>query len=324
MQDIIPPRRTTRGSLRPPARPVSRPARRAVDGIFYTRRTTVINDPSGVTETIVDETITSIPQLEPAPMTRPIEHLSREAKDEVLQKALSMAERELKKERRKRRDLKRFSLVLVTSVFVLVTGYVSLDAWMTNNNVKAETSQSSNAGTGGTWTRDEEGRDESVPTAASLASYTVAPQLPRALYIDKLGVAARILPMGINTDGSVQAPRNIFDAGWYTGSVKPSEEGAMFVDGHASGPTREGLFAYLDKLAEGDEIRVEKGDRSIVKYRVVHTETKALADVDMEKMLMPYNEGVHGLNLMTCTGKWLAEQKTYDQRVLVWAEEITQ
>lgn len=322
MQDIIPPRRVARGSLRPPARPALRPQGRAVEGIFYTRRTTVINSPSGVTETVVDETITSIPALEPAPMTRPIEHLTPDAKSEVLQKALAMAERELKKERRQRRDIKRFSIVLVTAVFVLVTGYVSIDTWITNNQVKAETTQSSDAGSGGTWTPDEEGKDETVPTAASVASYAVAPSLPRALYIDKLKIVARILPMGVNKDGSVQAPRNIFDAGWYTGSVKPGETGAMFVDGHASGPTREGLFAYLDTLVDGDEIRVEKGDGSTLKYRVVHTETKALGDVDMKKMLMPYNEDAHGLNLMTCTGKWLADQKTYDQRVLVWAEEI--
>ena len=128
--------------------------------------------------------------------------------------------------------------------------------------------------------------------------------------------------MGVNNDGSIQAPRNIFDAGWYNGSVKPGDIGAMFIDAHASGPTREGLFAYLDKLAEGDEIQIEKGDGTRLTYRVAHTETVALADIDMRKALLPHGNILRGLNLMTCTGKWLDDKQTYDQRVIVYAEQL--
>lgn len=110
MQDIIPHSKVARGSLRPPARPDFRPARRAVDGILYTRRTTTLTTPTGVTETIVDETITSVPTFEPAPMTRPIEHLSPEGKIEVLQRALARAQIELKAEKRSRKGLRHLTL----------------------------------------------------------------------------------------------------------------------------------------------------------------------------------------------------------------------
>ena len=67
------------------------------------------------------------------------------------------------------------------------------------------------------------------------------------------------MPMPVNGDGSMQAPINIYDAGWYTGGVRPGDKGAAVIDAHASGPTRQGLFAYLDTLKQGDNIIVEKG-----------------------------------------------------------------
>jgi LPXTG-site transpeptidase (sortase) family protein len=323
MQDIIPPRRTSRGTLRVPVRSMSdvqRPL--AVQRTVYTRQTQMVSDVLLNQKVIVTETFTTDYQSEAAPMTRPIESLSSRQKNEVLQKALFIAERDLKKERRKRRDIKRFSLVLITSVFVLLTGYVSIDAWMTNNNVKAEMTETASESTTSEVTKETEGKDETTPSVETLSTYTVASSLPRALYIDKLDIAARILPMGVNHDNSIQSPKNIFDTGWYTGSVKPGDIGAMFIDGHASGPTREGIFAYLDELAKGDEIQIEKGDGTRLTYRVVHTEIAELETLDMKKMLLPYGNTLRGLNLMTCTGKWLADQETYDQRVLVWAEQV--
>ena len=326
MQDIKPTRHQSRGTVHVPIRdgavislPPSRPT--PVYRTSYTRQTKIVNDVVANEQVTVTETFTTTYE-EPdyALPTRQIESLSAQAKSEVMQRALLNAERALKRERRKRKDLKRFGLVFVASMFVLVTGYVSIDTILTNNSVKAETNQV--AQSSGGWAKEEEGKDETKPTPASISGYTVAPSLPKTLHIDKLGINSRILPMSVNTDGSVQAPRNIFDAGWYNGSVKPGEIGAMFIDAHASGPTHEGLFAYLDTLVEGDEIQVEKGDGSRLTYKVVHTEVVKLSDVNMKKMLLPYGNALRGLNLMTCTGTWVESDKTYDERVLVYTEQI--
>jgi LPXTG-site transpeptidase (sortase) family protein len=331
MQDIIPPnsRRSARGALRAPVRAALAPVERIapVYRTSYTRQTKVISDVLRNEEVVVTETFTTTyepptAEFTPSVSIKAIESLSSEEKAEVLQRAFFNAERALKKERRKRKDLKRFGLVFVASVFVLVTGYVSIDTIVTNNRVKAETSQQQEQSVAWATTKENEGKDETVPTAANLSDYSVAASLPRALYIEKLNVASRVLPMSVNTDGSVQAPINIFDAGWYNGSVKPGEIGAMFIDGHASGPTREGLFAYLDTLVKGDKIQVEKGDGSKLTYKVVHTEVVKLSELDMKKMLLPYGNALRGLNLMTCTGDWVDAEYTYDQRVLVWTEQV--
>ncbi|MEO5949771.1 MAG: class F sortase [Candidatus Saccharimonas sp.] len=164
--------------------------------------------------------------------------------------------------------------------------------------------------------------DTTKPTVDVLANYRTAPDVPRALYIDKLGIRARVVSVGIGSGNSMQTPKNIYDSGWYTGSAKLGTIGAVVIDGHASGSTRMGLFAYIDTLKFGDEIKVEQGDGTIFLYHVVHNQTSPMNDVDMSKAMQPYEGRSEGLTLITCTGKWLPAQHTYDHRVIVYAERV--
>lgn len=157
----------------------------------------------------------------------------------------------------------------------------------------------------------------------ALQTYSVAADQPRALYINALSIAARIKPMGLTTDNSIKAPTNIYDSGWYTGSAKPGGDGAAFIDGHASGATRMGLFAYLDTLKTGDQLSVEMGDGTRFAYQVKAVTVVPKNDLDMTQVLSTYGGAKKGLNLMTCTGKWIESEKTYDHRVVVYTEQIS-
>lgn len=213
---------------------------------------------------------------------------------------------------------------LVIALILLVTGYVSFDTWQTNNRAKQAFTKdvpTSEVSSTSADHKSSEGKDESPLPKNALAGYKVAPNLPRALYINKLNIAARVLPMGVNTDGSMQAPLGIYDAGWYSGSARPGETGAMVLNGHSSGPTHQGLLGRLDTLKEGDEIVLEKGDATRLRYKVVHSETIPLQDVDMNKVALPYGTAKNGLNIYTCTGTWLPEKQTFDHRVIVYAVE---
>ena len=212
----------------------------------------------------------------------------------------------------------------VAAIVLAFTGYISLDTWMTNNQVRQIASDRQVAGdsTVRAMAILGEGEDEAEVTDSAVDSYAVAPDLPRVLTIDKIGVEARVLPMSVNSDGSVQAPVNIFDSGWYGASAKPGQAGAGFIDAHASGATRQGLFAYLDTLVVGDTVSVERGDGQLFNYRVAHVETVNLDKVDMKKALRTHGGATEGLNLMTCTGEWLPEEKTYDQRAIVYTVRV--
>jgi len=212
------------------------------------------------------------------------------------------------------------SVVLVVGVLA-ITGYISVDTWLTNQQVKQVVAEKQEAAaTSGVVLG--EGEDETPVTPAAVGSYTVAADLPKRLKINKLSVNARVLPMSVNPSGAMQAPVNIYDSGWYSASAKPGTPGATVIDAHASGATRQGLFAYLDTLIAGDQLSVERGDGTIFTYRVTHTEVVPLADVDMKKLLKPYGAAAEGVNLITCAGTWLPDQKTYDHRVIVYTERV--
>ena len=212
----------------------------------------------------------------------------------------------------------------IAIVFIGVASYVVIDTWLTNNRVKAQLSTDAAMLVSDDPEKRQaaEGRDEQDLPSNFLANYKVAADLPRALYVDKLDIAARVLPMGVNPDGAMQAPINIFDSGWYSGSARPGTPGAAVIDAHASGPTRQGLFAYLNTLVAGDVVTIERGDGTKLSYKVVHTETVALDAVDMTKVLLPHGTATEGLNLITCDGQWLQSSGTYDKRTIVYTERM--
>ena len=170
--------------------------------------------------------------------------------------------------------------------------------------------------------QQSEGRDETEVDDDTILSYVVSPNMPRLITIDKIGLKARVLQMGVNPDGSMQAPINIYDAGWYTGSAKPGTVGAAVIDAHASGPTRQGLFAYLNTLTQGDTIQIEMGDGVLYSYRVAYKETVPIDSVDMRKVMEAYGGAAEGLNLITCDGSWIQDRKTYSDRTIVYAVKI--
>lgn len=213
--------------------------------------------------------------------------------------------------------------VLVIGVIGVLT-YLVVDTWMTNARVKAELETPVIVDDADPVSRQEaEGRDEEEIKPSAVDAYRTAADLPRTMTIEKLNVHARVLPMGVNADSSMQAPLNIFDSGWYTGSAKPGEAGAMLIDGHASGPSRQGLFAYVDTLVSGDMITVERGDGEVLRYEVKHVETTQLEQVDMDKALQPYDDATEGLNLITCAGTWLQDEGTFTDRAIVYAVRVT-
>lgn len=219
----------------------------------------------------------------------------------------------------------KWGTLAVTLLVLAMVGYGGAMVWrsvMTPEDVVLPTSSENAKYERGEWSLDEEGKDERTVPNDTLAAHNVPSDQPRALYVEKLAIAARVFPMTTHKDGTIQAPLNIFDAGWYVKSAKPGEKGAVFIDAHASGATREGLFAYLDTLVAGDRIEIEKGDGERVAYKVAAVEKVALENVDMKKALAPYGDAEQSLTLMTCTGKWLKDEATYDHRAIVYATAV--
>ena len=164
---------------------------------------------------------------------------------------------------------------------------------------------------------DDEELIEVPPSEEEVVEYNVAPNRPRYLSVERLGVKnARILPMGINNKSELDTPRNIFDVGWYESSGLPGSGGTMVIDGHNGGPHVHGVFKDLPSLVNGDIIKIERGDGAVFKYKVVENVAVDLGESDkyMVTALKSPEVGKESVTLISCTGEWSQQQGTYLSR----------
>lgn len=166
---------------------------------------------------------------------------------------------------------------------------------------------------------DPDAPAEDQPSSSDLSSYQVPAKDPRVLTIDSLSVKARIRKLGVKANNELDAPKNIYDAGWYEGSSRPDEAGAMLIDGHVQGPTKPGIFMNLSKLKAGDAISVERGDGKTITYHVVKSQTYEAANMDMQVTLNSVDPAKNGLNIISCAGQYDTKTKNYTQRLVVFA-----
>jgi sortase (surface protein transpeptidase) len=218
----------------------------------------------------------------------------------------------------------RSGVALVVVLILTTTGYISFTTWQIDNQAKkafaASPSTKDILVSSSSSSTDSTGTDNTPISKKTISTYKVAPNLPRTISINKINVDARVLSMGVNSDNSLQVPTNTNDAGWYSESAQPGQAGAMLIDGHASETgTHYGLFGYVDTLKVGDQITVQRGDGVNFTYIIVHTEIDPLEGLDMNKLLLPYGGATQGLNIITCTGKWIDNNTTLDHRLLVFA-----
>lgn len=167
----------------------------------------------------------------------------------------------------------------------------------------------------------QQGPDESQDNTP-LSAYQVAPDMPRFIRISKIGVEARVKPVGVKKNNQLDSPANIHDTGWYNGSSKPGEAGAALIDAHVSGPTKPGVFKNLKQLQFGDVIEIEKGNGQKVRFAVASTKLFDTKTADMASMMLSADPNKPGLNLMTCAGQFDAKTNSYPQRLAVYATKL--
>jgi sortase (surface protein transpeptidase) len=226
------------------------------------------------------------------------------------------------------RDFSKLQLVLVSmACFVFTIGVIaSVQGFQANHIVAAQVSILSNKSKSPTTT-DESANAVTVPSttkpaAGTLSQYVVAPNLPRYLKIPKLGVDARILQVGVTETGALGTPDNIYDTAWYTSSAKPGQPGATLIDGHVSSWTAHGVFYGIKTLVAGNMIQIVRGDGAVFNYKVVKTQIYGANNVDMQAAMTPIVPGTPGLNLITCTGNVEPGTSLFNERVIVFAQQV--
>lgn len=168
---------------------------------------------------------------------------------------------------------------------------------------------------------------EAEVTPAQVSAYTVPGPNPRYLSIPSLGIKnARVTTVGITKDGQLDTPRNINDVAWYTKSALPGQgSGAVLIDGHSGGFSKDGVFSKLGELPIGAEIVLERGDGKKFTYKVAENKNMSLKEVNktgMKTMMYSAEDDKEGLNLITCSGNYIPKDKVFDHRIMLRAVQV--
>lgn len=213
--------------------------------------------------------------------------------------------------------IKQRKTVLSIGLLVLAAGCIAYGAWGIRQRYAA-THTAAPVISSQTVTQSTDAPDETPPTTAC-ETYKVPASEPQKIVLPSLGVSSCVQKVGLTKQGAVAAPTNIHLAGWYTHSVRPGERGVSVIDGHVQGRYSKGIFKDLGKLRSGASIQVQLGSGQWLEFEVVQSGTYP-ADTAGQEMLKPIEDVDRQLTLITCTGTYDKQTKTYDKRVIVRAK----
>jgi Sortase domain len=143
------------------------------------------------------------------------------------------------------------------------------------------------------------------------------PSPPVRVEIPAIGVSSSLVRLGLNPDRTMEVPGDFQVAGWFTGGPQPGQLGPAVIAGHVDSRTGPAVFYRLRDLRPGDQIRVVRADRRVVRFEV-----DSLASYP--KRSLP-SEAVYGattapvLRLITCAGTFDRSSRSYRDNLVVSA-----
>lgn len=166
---------------------------------------------------------------------------------------------------------------------------------------------------------------EMVTTSeASDIPVPIIPSLPTRLLIPAINVDAPIQSVGLSDtgDGGMGIPTNFTDVAWYNEGPVPGTLGSAVIDGHLDGKNvPKAVFFNLSSLEIGDVVYIVDERKSVHKFQVKKVRTYDY-DAPTEEVFGGDTDTVR-LNLITCAGDWIKDEKLYDKRTVVFTELVS-
>lgn len=163
--------------------------------------------------------------------------------------------------------------------------------------------------------------EDTSPALSAPVTAQVAPrpaEEPVRLIIPSIGINANVQKVGVNSKGNMGVPNNFTDVAWYKQGSAPGQLGSAVIDGHVdNGLGLAGVFKNLSSVTVGDDVQVQTKEGSLLHFTVERVETYPYQDVPVQDIFT--SSDTERLNLITCDGAWVAGQKTYDHRLVVFA-----
>ncbi|MFI5912251.1 class F sortase [Dactylosporangium sp. NPDC051541] len=161
-----------------------------------------------------------------------------------------------------------------------------------------------------------------TPAPADSRSPVESPPVPPAkLRIDRLGLTARVDPVGVEADtGDFAVPPSVDVVGWYKyGPALNATTGSIVIAGHVdSAKQGGGAFFRLRELGPGDAVAVTGADGTVRRFTVVAREIYPKPQLPMDRLFA--RDGAARLTLITCGGPFDRGSGHYRDNVVITAE----
>jgi sortase (surface protein transpeptidase) len=140
---------------------------------------------------------------------------------------------------------------------------------------------------------------------------------PVRVIIPAIGVSARVIPLGLNADKTMQVPETFSEAGWFRPGPEPGEPGAAVVVGHVDSRRGPGVFFRLRALRRGDHIKIVLANRQALRFVV--TSSRQVSKRQFPVGLVYRRTHRRTLRLVTCGGQFDASTGHYLSNTIVFA-----
>ena len=248
--------------------------------------------------------------------------LPRTSKSLVLRRQMKEHAKAHKKKVRRmhRRHLVAMAIVLTAIISVLVLLWAFQDALPFKLPVISDSSTPQTQSQ--TKVVETSTLDETPVTKEEIAAHKMADDAPRVLHIPKLELEARVRRVGASLTGDPIAPQSIYDVGWFEQNGKPGAAGAVLINGHSVGPTKNGIFANLRELQPGDQVLLELGNGSIMTYSVAKVQEYQLNQLDLDAAEQSLDPTKKGLNLITTSNRYSSRLDNSRRQLIVFTQQV--
>ncbi|MFI1397694.1 class F sortase [Streptomyces sp. NPDC020681] len=147
------------------------------------------------------------------------------------------------------------------------------------------------------------------------------PARPDRVEIPSIGIAAPVVPRGLDAMGAVDPPPYAMPqaVGWYDKGAQPGAPGASLLVGHVDTETKPAVFYDLSAARPGEKIRVARADGSVAEFTIDDVRVFTRERFDPAEVYGPRQDGRAELRLITCGGNFDRATRTYDANVVVSA-----
>jgi len=141
--------------------------------------------------------------------------------------------------------------------------------------------------------------------------------VPVRLEIPAIGVATRLVRLGLDPDGAMEVPKDFASAGWFAGGPVPGQVGPAVIAGHVDSRTGPAVFYRLRALRPGQAILVQRADGVRLRFVVEQARSYPKAGFPTAAVFGPVPSAA--LRLITCTGAFDRARGSYRDNLVVFA-----